>query len=113
VKRVEKNIEEQVLDKSWWGCQYRMSCTHVFLRCMHPNLEDASKYMWDRPDKDGRKGKRPNSLVQVLGELKWEKPFADWITATVVGLPVVGQEMREKESEKVERNAGWQRDPCV
>jgi hypothetical protein len=67
-----------------------MSRTHVFLGCLHPNLEGARKDIWDRPDKDGRKGKRPTSLGQLLGKSKWEKPLADWIMATGVGL--VGQE---------------------
>jgi hypothetical protein len=56
------------------------------------------------PDKDGGKGKRPTSLGQLLGKSKWEKPLADWITATGVGF--VGQEMRNKEAERVERNDG-------
>jgi hypothetical protein len=33
LKRVRKNREEQVSDKCWWCGQYRMSRTHVFLRC--------------------------------------------------------------------------------
>jgi hypothetical protein len=73
----------------------------VFLRCMHPNLEGARKDIWDRPDKDGRMRKRPTSLSQLLGKSKWEKPLADWIMATGVGL--VGQEMGDKEAERVER----------
>jgi hypothetical protein len=78
---------------------------------MHPNLEGARKDIWDRPDKDGRKGKRPTSLGQLLGKSKWEKPLADWIMATGVGL--VGQEMRDKEAERVERNDGWRREPFL
>jgi hypothetical protein len=72
---------------------------------MHPNLEDAHKDIWDRPDRDGRKGKRPTTLGQLLGKSKWEKSLADWIMATGVGL--AGQEMRDKEAERVERNDGW------
>jgi hypothetical protein len=69
---------------------------------MHPDLEGgARKHIWDRPDKDGRKGKRPTSLGQLLGKSKWEKPLADWITATGVGL----------EAERVERNDAWRREP--
>jgi hypothetical protein len=48
---------------------------------------------------------------QLLGKSKWEKPLADWITATGVGL--VGQEMRDKEAERVERNDGWRREPFL
>jgi hypothetical protein len=33
LKRVRKNREEQVSDKCWWCGQYRMSRTHVFLKC--------------------------------------------------------------------------------
>jgi hypothetical protein len=76
---------------------------------MHPNLEDARKDIWDHPDKDGRKGKRPTPLGQLLGRSKWEKPLADWITAT--GVSLVGQEMCDKEAERVERNDGWRREP--
>jgi hypothetical protein len=54
LKRVRKNREEQVSDKCWWCGQYRMSRTHVFLRCMHPKLEGARKDFWDRPDEDGK-----------------------------------------------------------
>jgi hypothetical protein len=43
-------------------------------------------------------------LSQLLGKSKWEKPLADCITAKGVGL--VGQEMRDKEAERVERNDG-------
>jgi hypothetical protein len=60
-----------------------MSRTHVFLRCMHPQLESARKEIWERPDEDGRKGRRPKSIGQLLGKAKLEKPLADWI-----GLPV-------------------------
>jgi hypothetical protein len=62
---------------------------------MHPNLESTHKGIWNRPGKDGRKGKRPTSLGQLSGKSKWEKPLADWIMGTGVGL--VGQEMRDKE----------------
>jgi hypothetical protein len=40
-----------------------------------------------------------------------EKPLADWITATGVGF--VGQDRVDKEDERVERNDGWQREPCL
>jgi hypothetical protein len=78
---------------------------------MHPNLEDARKDIWDRPDTDGRKGKRPTSLGLPLGKSKWEKPVADWITVTGAGL--VGQEVRDKEAERLERNDGWRREPFL
>jgi hypothetical protein len=48
--------------------------------------------------------KRPTSLGQLLGKAKWEKPLADWIPATGVGL--VGQDRGDKEAERVERNDG-------
>jgi hypothetical protein len=72
VKRVRENREEQISDKCWWCGQYRMYRTHVFLRCMHPNLAGTRKDIWDRPDKDGRKGKRPTSesLGQFLRKSK-------------------------------------------
>jgi hypothetical protein len=78
---------------------------------MYPNLEDVRQDIWDCPDKDGRKAKRPTSLGQLLGKSKWEKPLADWIMATGVGL--VGQEMRDKECERVEKNDGWRREPFL
>jgi hypothetical protein len=84
-----------------------MSRTHVFLRCMHPKLGGARKDIWDRPDEDGRMRKRPTSLGQLLGKSKWEKPLADWITATGVGF--VGPDMLDKEEERIERNDGWRR----
>jgi hypothetical protein len=62
VKQVRKNRDEQVSDKCWWFGQHRMSHTHVFLRCMHPNLQDARKAIWNRLAKDGMKRKRPASL---------------------------------------------------
>jgi hypothetical protein len=111
LKRVRKNREEQVSDKCWWCGQYRMSRTHVFLRCMHPKLEGARKDFWDRPDEDGKIRNRPTSVGQLLGKSKWEKPLADWITATGVGL--VGQDRVDKEDERVERNDGWRREPFL
>jgi ribonuclease HI len=111
LKRVRKNREEQVSDKCWWCGQYRMSRTHVFLRCMHPKLEVARKDFWDRPDEDGKIRQRPTSVGQLLGKSKWEKPLADWITATGVGL--VGQDRVDKEDERVERNDEWRREPFL
>jgi hypothetical protein len=63
-----------------------MSRAHVFLRCMHPELESARKEIWERPDEVGRKGRRPRSVGQLLGKAKWEQPLADWIVAIGVGL---------------------------
>jgi hypothetical protein len=40
--------------------------------------------------------------MQLLRMSKWEKPLGDWITATGVGF--LGQEMRIKDAERVERN---------
>jgi hypothetical protein len=74
-------------------------------------LLGARKDIWDRPDKDGRQGKRPTSLGQLLGKSKWEKPLADWTAATSVSL--VSQERRDKEAERVERNGGWRREPFL
>jgi hypothetical protein len=87
-----------------------MSRTHVFLRCMHPDLEIARKAIWERPDEDGRMGRRPTSIGQLLGKAKWEKPLADWIVATGVGLLPGKQDYEE---ERVERNDRWRREPFV
>jgi hypothetical protein len=79
----------------------------VFLRCTQRVLA--------RPEEDGRIRKRPTSVGELVGKSKWEKPLADWITGTGVGL--VGQEMRVKEAERVERNDGrndmWRREPFL
>jgi hypothetical protein len=88
-----------------------VASTHVFLRCMHPKLEGARKDFWDRPDEDGKIRKRPTSVGQLLGKSMWDKPLADWITATGVGL--VGQDRVDKEDERVERNDRWRREPCL
>jgi hypothetical protein len=85
LKRIRKDREEQVSHRCWWCGQWRMSRTHVFLRCMHPELESAREEIWERPDEDGRRGRRPRSVGQLLGKAKWEKPLADWIVATGVG----------------------------
>jgi hypothetical protein len=110
IKRVRKN-REQVSDKCWWCGQYRMSRTHVFLRCMRPNLEGTRKDIWDRPDEDGRMRKRPTSVGQLFGKATWGKPLADWITAKRVGL--IGQDRGDKEAERVERHDGWRREPFL
>jgi ribonuclease HI len=111
LKRTRKNRDEPVSDRCWWCGQWRMSRTHVFLRCMHPKLENARKEIWERPDENGRKGQRPKSVGQLLGKSKWEKPLADWITATGVGF--LGPGMQDREADRVERNDGWRREPFV
>jgi hypothetical protein len=47
LKRTRKNRDDEVSDRCWWCRQWRMSRTHVFLRCMHPSLERARKEIWD------------------------------------------------------------------
>jgi hypothetical protein len=49
LKRTRKNRDE-ISDRCWWCGQWRMSHTHVFLRCMHPDLESTRKSIWERPD---------------------------------------------------------------
>jgi ribonuclease HI len=111
LKRIRKDRKEHISDRCWWCGQWRMSRTHVFLRCMHPELESARKEIWERPDEDGRKGRRPRSVGQLLGKAKWEKPLADWVVATRVGL--LGPRKEDYEEERVERNDGWRREPFV
>jgi hypothetical protein len=82
-----------------------MSRTQVFLRCMHPKLEFAQKDFWDCPHEDGTIRKRPTSVAPLVRKSKWDKPLADNITATGVGL--VGQDRVDKEDERVDRNIGW------
>jgi hypothetical protein len=97
---------------------------NVFLRCMHPELESVRKEIWERPDEDGRKGRRPRLVGQLLGKAKWEKPLADWIVATGVGLFVCshivfngvglfGPKKQDFEAKRVERDDGWRREPFV
>jgi hypothetical protein len=86
-----------------------MSRTHVFLLCMHPNLESARKEIWERTDEDGRIPKQPTSIGQLLGKAKWEKPLTDWVVATGVGL--LGPEKQDCKEERVERNDGWRHEP--
>jgi hypothetical protein len=95
-----------------WCGQWRMSHTDVFLRCMHPKLENARKDIWDRPGENCLKGQHPQSGGQLLGKSKWEKPLADWIImATGVGF--LGPENRGLEAERVERKDRWRRKPFV
>jgi hypothetical protein len=58
---------------------------------------------------DGKIKKRPALVGELLGKPKWEKPLADWIVATGVGL--LGNELRDNGEERVERNGGWRREP--
>jgi hypothetical protein len=51
------------------------------------------------------------SVGQLLGKAKWEKPLADWIVATGMGL--LGPAKQDFEAELVERNDGWRRVPFV
>jgi hypothetical protein len=46
---------------------------------------------------------------QLLEKSKWQKPLADWIMATGVG--VLGNELRDNEAELVDRNDGRRREP--
>jgi hypothetical protein len=78
---------------------------------MHPSLESARKEIWDRPDEEGRIPKRPTSIGQLLGKAKSERPLADWIVATGVGL--LGPGKQDYEEERIERNDGWRREPFV
>jgi hypothetical protein len=55
--------------------------------------------------------KRPTSVGQLLGKSTWEKPLADLILATGVGL--LGNELRDNEAERVERNDRERREPFI
>jgi hypothetical protein len=52
--------------------------------------------------------KQETSAGKLLGKSKWEKPLADWIMATGVG-----NELRDNEAERVERDDGWRREPFI
>jgi hypothetical protein len=85
---------------------------HPCIFTMHaPEFRAARKEIRDRPDEEGRIPKRPTSIGQLLGKAKWEKPLADWIVATGVGL--LGPGKQDYEEERVERNDGWRREPFV
>jgi hypothetical protein len=83
--------------------------THVFIRC--PKLESARKEFRERPDDGDWKGRRPRSLGQRLGEAKWEKPLADWIVGTGVGL--LRPRKQCFQAERVEKNDGLRGEPFV
>jgi hypothetical protein len=78
---------------------------------MHPKLEKARKEIWDQPDEDGKIKKLSTSVGQLLGKSKLEKPLADWIMATGVGL--LGNGLRDNEAERMERNDGWRREAFI
>jgi hypothetical protein len=90
--RITKDRHEPVSDL-WWCGNWRMSRTHIFLRCTHPKLEKARKDIWDRPDEEGKIMKRPTSVGQLLGKSKWGKRLPDWIMAAGIGL--LGCELRD------------------
>jgi hypothetical protein len=69
LKRIGKDCNEPVSDRYWRCRKWRISRTHVFLRCMHPMLKKARIDIWDRLDENGGKGQRPKSVGQLLG--KW------------------------------------------
>jgi hypothetical protein len=63
------------------------------------------------PSEGGGIGKRPTSLGQLLGKSKREKPLADWIMATGIGL--LGREKQDSAMERMERmesNDRWGRE---
>jgi hypothetical protein len=93
--------------------RYRINAGGVAsIECPVPtSFSGARKDFWDRPDEDGKIRQRPSSVGQLLGKSRWEKPLADWITATGVGL--VGQDRVDQEDERVERNDGWRREPFL
>jgi hypothetical protein len=104
-------MDTEISDKCWWCSKFRKSRTHILLRCTHPQLEQARKDIWDRPDEDGIIMKRPTSVGQLLGKSKCENRRADCIMATGVGL--LGSELRDFEAERMERNDGWRQAPFV
>jgi hypothetical protein len=56
LKRIRKNRDELVSDRCWWCRRLRMSRTNVFLRSVHPKLENARKDIWERPDEISENG---------------------------------------------------------
>jgi hypothetical protein len=63
---------------------------------MHPESDRARNRIWERPDEDDRKRRRPRSFGQLFGKAKWENPVADWLVATGVGL--LGPEKQDFEA---------------
>jgi hypothetical protein len=88
-----------------------MSRTYLFLQYIITSLEHARKEICERPDKEGRIPKRPTLIGQLLGNAKWEKPLADWIIASGVGL--LGPGKQDYEEERIERNDRWRREPFI
>jgi hypothetical protein len=71
---------------------------------MHPKLEGGHQDFWDRLDADAKIRKSPTSVGLLSGKSKWEKPLADWTTAT--GVSLVCEDRVDKEDETVGRNDG-------
>jgi hypothetical protein len=86
-------------------------CLACFSTMHPPGFGECENHNRGRPGKDGRKGKRPKSLGQLLGKTRWEKPLAGLIMATGVGL--LGQGRWDGEMGRVERNDGWRRVPFI
>jgi hypothetical protein len=76
------------------GC---LAHTYSSDACMHHKLEKARKEIWDRPDDQ----ETANFGGTASGEVEVGKA---WIMATGVGL--LGNELRDNETERVERNDG-------
>jgi hypothetical protein len=85
--------------------------SHTHIRQMHPRLEKARNEIWDWPDEEGKIKKWPTSVGPLLGKSNWDKPLADWIMVTGVGL--LGNKLGDNEAELVERNDGWRREPFI
>jgi hypothetical protein len=98
LKRIRKNRDEPGIRSMLVVQAMGMSHTNISLRFMHPKLENARKDIWERPDENGRKGRRPESVGQLLGKSKWEKRLADWIVTTGVGF--LGPDIHDLEEEK-------------
>jgi hypothetical protein len=71
----------------------------------------ARKMIWERPDEEGRIGRRPTSVGQLLRKATREIPLADWTVGTGVGL--LGPGKQDFEAVQVERNDGRRREPFV
>jgi hypothetical protein len=50
-----------------------------------PGIRERKKRDWEQPDENGRKGRKPRSVGQLLGKAKWEKLLAEWTVATGAG----------------------------
>jgi hypothetical protein len=67
LKRIRKNRDEPISDRCWWCGQWRMSRTHVFLRCMHPKLEN------------GRKGRCGNGQMKMAAKGNVQHQSANYL----------------------------------